>query len=69
MLPSTEPYPIQPEIAPLLFAVSEKVDGLRAGGINISERVPLLVAPPNEACRAYLRAKKENLGHILPHLD
>ncbi|MGW1058200.1 hypothetical protein [Micromonospora rubida] len=47
----------------------KKVDGLTAGGINISERVPLLVDPPNEACRAYLRAKKENLGHILPHLD
>ncbi len=46
----------------------KKVSGLSSDGIAISERVPLLINPPNEACRAYLSAKRDNMGHIMPHL-
>jgi 3,4-dihydroxy 2-butanone 4-phosphate synthase/GTP cyclohydrolase II len=33
-------------------------------GLEITERVPL-EAPPNENSRAYLRTKREKLGHLL----
>lgn len=47
----------------------KKVKGLEADGIQISERVPLLVSPPNEACKKYLLSKKNKMGHILPQVD
>ncbi len=41
-----------------------KFVALKAYGIEIVERVPLEVAP-HERTRAYLKAKKEKLGHLL----
>ncbi|MEW1724568.1 GTP cyclohydrolase II [Streptomyces sp. NPDC093109] len=37
-------------------------------GVEIAEEVPLLI-PPREENIAYLRTKRERLGHHLPHLD
>ncbi|AXG79176.1 GTP cyclohydrolase II [Streptomyces paludis] len=37
-------------------------------GVKIAEEVPLLI-PPREENIAYLRTKRERLGHHLPHLD
>lgn len=37
-------------------------------GISISQQVPLLI-PPHEENLAYLRTKRERLGHHLPHLE
>jgi 3,4-dihydroxy 2-butanone 4-phosphate synthase/GTP cyclohydrolase II len=45
-----------------------KVDQLRRYGIGVGEQVPLLV-PPNDENIRYLRAKRERLDHLLPHLD
>jgi GTP cyclohydrolase II len=45
----------------------DKLDALRRHGVRIAERVPLLV-PPNDENLRYLRAKRERLGHHLPHL-
>jgi 3,4-dihydroxy 2-butanone 4-phosphate synthase/GTP cyclohydrolase II len=45
----------------------DKLDALRRHGIQIAEQVPLLV-PPNDENLRYLRAKRERLGHRLPHL-
>lgn len=47
----------------------KKVDGLAGQGIQISERVPLLIDPPNEACRKYLATKKHKMGHVLPNVE
>ena len=41
-----------------------KFVGLEGYGLEIVERVPLEV-PPTESSRAYLRAKREKLGHLL----
>jgi 3,4-dihydroxy 2-butanone 4-phosphate synthase/GTP cyclohydrolase II len=41
-----------------------KYVGLAAYGLEIAERVPLEV-PPTAESRAYLRAKREKLGHLL----
>jgi 3,4-dihydroxy 2-butanone 4-phosphate synthase / GTP cyclohydrolase II len=46
----------------------KKVAGLQEGGIAVSERVPLLIEPPNVACKQYLSVKKHKMGHILPHI-
>jgi hypothetical protein len=40
---------------------------LRHHGIEITERVPLLVAPNSENL-PYLRTKRERMDHHLPHL-
>ena len=47
----------------------KKVKGLEENGIQISERVPLLIDPPHEATRIYMSVKKHKMGHILPHID
>jgi 3,4-dihydroxy 2-butanone 4-phosphate synthase/GTP cyclohydrolase II len=41
-----------------------KVVGLRGYGLEIKERVPLLIAPNTHNAR-YLKTKKEKLGHLL----
>jgi len=41
-----------------------KVVGLKAYGLSITERVPL-VLPPNEHSKRYLETKKTKLGHWL----
>jgi 3,4-dihydroxy 2-butanone 4-phosphate synthase/GTP cyclohydrolase II len=45
-----------------------KYRGLEAFGLDITERVPLLVAPHADNV-AYLRTKRERLGHFLPDDD
>ena len=47
----------------------KKIAGLQASGIVVSERVPLLIEPPNAACRQYLSVKKHKMGHILPQVE
>ncbi|MFM8999995.1 MAG: bifunctional 3,4-dihydroxy-2-butanone-4-phosphate synthase/GTP cyclohydrolase II [Actinomycetota bacterium] len=42
--------------------------GLEGYGLSIVERVPLEV-PAREENRAYLRTKREKLGHLLDHLE
>lgn len=51
----------------LLSNNPQKVESLRAKGIRISERVPLLIEPGPENF-GYLSTKRERLGHHLPHL-
>lgn len=45
-----------------------KLEALRRYGVEVAERVSLLI-PPNEENLRYLRTKRERLGHHLPHLD
>ncbi|MFD7614585.1 GTP cyclohydrolase II [Streptomyces sp. NPDC059828] len=45
-----------------------KREALLKHGIEIAEQVPLLTAPREENI-AYLRTKRERMGHLLPHLD
>jgi 3,4-dihydroxy 2-butanone 4-phosphate synthase / GTP cyclohydrolase II len=47
----------------------KKVNGLEEQGITVSDRVPVLVDPPNEPCRRYLASKKREMGHILPNIE
>lgn len=42
-----------------------KVAGLRRHGIEVIERVPLLI-PPNPTNLRYLRTKRQKMGHLLP---
>ncbi len=44
-----------------------KIDGLRAHGVNVVERVPIAV-PSNPANARYLRAKADRMGHLLADL-
>jgi 3,4-dihydroxy 2-butanone 4-phosphate synthase / GTP cyclohydrolase II len=46
----------------------DKVDALKACGVKVTERVPLL-APPSDDNIGYLTAKRDRLGHDLPQLD
>jgi 3,4-dihydroxy 2-butanone 4-phosphate synthase/GTP cyclohydrolase II len=48
----------------LLTNNPRKIIGLEGYGLNISERVPIII-PPNEDNRKYLSTKKEKLGHML----
>jgi 3,4-dihydroxy 2-butanone 4-phosphate synthase/GTP cyclohydrolase II len=48
----------------LLTNNPEKVDGLRAHGVEVRVRVPLLVGA-SEHNRAYLRTKADRMGHVL----
>ncbi|WP_277210424.1 bifunctional 3,4-dihydroxy-2-butanone-4-phosphate synthase/GTP cyclohydrolase II [Isoptericola croceus] len=45
-----------------------KVDGLRAGGVAVAERVPLAIHPAPDNV-AYLRTKRDRMGHDLPNLE
>jgi 3,4-dihydroxy 2-butanone 4-phosphate synthase / GTP cyclohydrolase II len=45
-----------------------KYGGLEGFGLTITERVPLLTAPNPENI-AYLRTKRERMGHLLEGLD
>jgi GTP cyclohydrolase II len=51
----------------LLSNNPDKLESLRRNGIDVAERVPLLVAP-NDDNLPYLRTKRERLDHLLPHL-
>ncbi len=42
----------------------DKISGLQAHGIQVVERVPLLIEP-SPISEGYLRAKKERMGHLL----
>lgn len=46
----------------------DKIQALETHGIKVASRVPLLM-PPNNDNRGYLTAKRDRLGHDLPHLD
>jgi 3,4-dihydroxy 2-butanone 4-phosphate synthase/GTP cyclohydrolase II len=48
----------------LLTNNPRKVVGLEGHGLEIVERVPLIV-PPGEHNRGYLEAKRQKLGHLL----
>jgi 3,4-dihydroxy 2-butanone 4-phosphate synthase / GTP cyclohydrolase II len=52
----------------LLSNNPEKIRSLESYGIAVSTRVPLLV-PANDDNIRYLTAKRDRLGHDLPHLD
>ena len=41
-----------------------KIIGLEGYRLNVVERIPLEL-PPNERSHAYLKSKKERMGHIL----
>lgn len=51
----------------LLSNNPEKVQGLEAEGIIVEKRVPLEITPSTHA-RAYLKIKKEKLGHLLSNV-
>lgn len=53
----------------LLTNNPKKVKGLEDAGLTVSERLPLLIDIPNDACRKYLASKKRGMGHILPNVD
>ena len=52
----------------LLTNNPDKVRALGSYGISVTSRVPLL-APVHEGNVRYLTAKRDRLGHDLPHLD
>jgi 3,4-dihydroxy 2-butanone 4-phosphate synthase / GTP cyclohydrolase II len=52
----------------LLSNNPDKIRSLESYGIAVSTRVPLLV-PANDDNIRYLTAKRDRLGHDLPHLD
>ena len=41
-----------------------KIKGLAGYGIEISERVPVVI-PPTEYDRRYLETKRDKMGHLL----
>ncbi len=48
----------------LLTNNPDKISGIRKHGLKILRRVPLEI-PPNKTNRAYLKVKKDKLGHLL----
>jgi GTP cyclohydrolase II len=52
----------------LLSNNPDKIRSLESHGIGVTSRVPLLV-PANDNNIGYLIAKRDRLGHDLPHLD
>ncbi len=52
----------------LLTNNPKKLAGLKGYGLEIVEQLPLAVEP-NEHNAAYLRAKRDKLGHLLAHLE
>lgn len=49
----------------LLTNNPDKMDALQAAGIEVLERIPLMVEPRPEN-RQYLFTKKDSMGHLLP---
>jgi 3,4-dihydroxy 2-butanone 4-phosphate synthase/GTP cyclohydrolase II len=47
---------------------SDKIEALESHGIVVASRVPLLIQATDHNIR-YLTAKRDRLGHDLPHLD
>ena len=45
----------------------EKVDALRELGVDVRERIPVLIAP-NPHSERYLAVKRERMNHSLPHI-
>lgn len=45
----------------------EKVDALRALGVDVRERIPVLI-PPNPHSQRYLAVKRQRMNHSLPHI-
>ncbi len=52
----------------LLTNNPKKIIGLDGYGLHIVEQVPLQITPTTEFQRKYLIAKREKLGHWLPHV-
>jgi GTP cyclohydrolase II len=52
----------------LLTNNPDKIETLREGGIDVVERVPLVV-PPNAHNRRYLQTKRERAGHLTGEQD
>jgi 3,4-dihydroxy 2-butanone 4-phosphate synthase/GTP cyclohydrolase II len=52
----------------LLTNNPRKIVGLKGFGLEVVERVPLVI-PPNPENISYLRAKQEKLGHLFPELE
>jgi len=48
----------------LLTNNPRKINGLKSMGVNVEDRIPLEIAPKPDNL-AYLRAKREKLGHLL----
>jgi 3,4-dihydroxy 2-butanone 4-phosphate synthase/GTP cyclohydrolase II len=44
----------------------KKIIGMEGYGLSVSDQIPI-VAPPNPHNEAYLRAKRERMGHTLHH--
>jgi GTP cyclohydrolase II len=55
---------LEPRSVRLITNNMRKIDGLRAEGIDVSGRIPL-VTEPDEHNAGYLRTKAEKLGHLL----
>lgn len=45
----------------------EKVDALRALGVDVREQIPVLIAP-NPHSQRYLAVKRQRMNHALPHI-
>lgn len=52
----------------LLTNNPKKIVGLDGYGLHITEQVPLHISPASEYQRKYLIAKRDKLGHWLPHV-
>jgi len=46
----------------------KKIGGLVSLGVNVSDRIPLII-PPNKYNRFYLETKQEKSGHLLEQID
>jgi len=46
-----------------------KIDMDSIKQLSVAERVPLVITPPNAACKRYLQVKKDKLGHLLPDFE
>lgn len=49
----------------LLTNNPRKIVGISGYGLEVSERVPLVIQPRHEKDRVYLQAKKDRMGHLL----
>jgi GTP cyclohydrolase II len=48
----------------LLTNNPDKIDKLRAEGVRVDDRIPIVI-PPNDHDQGYLAAKREKMGHLL----